>query len=65
MTRPTVAAQQCGDDARCRTCGVPYGEIPFDPCAEHAAYEAAQPELDLTDDEIFDIAYNDAMNSDH
>ena len=35
---------------RCKTCGTPLDEIPFNDCEEHARYEAAQPVL--TDEEL-------------
>lgn len=46
---------------RCKTCGVPLDEIPFDDCEEHKAYEASQPLIELTFEELSDIAWDEAM----
>jgi len=51
------------DNERCKTCGTPLGEVPFGPCAEHTAYEASLPPVELSIDEVLELALREALES--
>jgi hypothetical protein len=52
MARPSEAP------GKCKSCGVPLDEIPFEKCAEHLAYSAT---LEESFEDELDAAYYEAI----
>lgn len=50
------------EEHKCKSCGTPMDEVPFDQCIEHEEWDKNNPEQLVTLDEAMDIAYQEAMD---